>query len=1335
MQQGFPISAKQLSRVIDGVPTELVVSEFRNAIFVVVNQVGSMGQLLLATNDLGPGQQELLDPSSIQVKTLLGQRDDPTVSIFASQILFEVLKSNPKESRQLLLGLGLVKELRDVGIYDSTSLSSTTDTEPIDPWTLRKNFLDGYIQEIVLEGFKSYASRTVISGWDPEFNAITGLNGSGKSNILDSICFVLGITTLSHVRATNLADLVYKRGQAGITKASVSIVFNNSDPEASPPGWQDAKTITITRQIVVGPGGRNKYMINGHVKTVQDVNTLFHSVQLNVNNPHFLIMQGRITKVLNMKPQEILAMIEEAAGTRMFEDRKEKAVKSILKKDTKLNEITEILSTEIEPKLNDLRERKRNLIEFQRVENDRDRLKRFLIAHEVWNLRRIVENSESDALNQKEIISRLKRNIGAYAAEIDQVSKRVEILTNERKMTDTRGDTLETAANDASCKVVSLETKYNLKQTEVREEKENLKGLEKQLLESKANSEEKRQQVEGSSSKLKSIFEDFHNKQKRVRELEDLLNTLTIGVSAGKGNENGYMDQLQATKRTISDLTTKMEQLKLKMSHRQKELDDVVPKRKRAETQLEGLLRAMNEKQQACHASKKKMETLHPKLQDKSEIENAVQELSASLEDMEKSVDDIEQHIGHLFFSYKSPGRNFDPDDVWGIVAQLVQVRDKFKNCLIALEIAAGGKLYNVVVNSETSATELLKAGQLTRRVTFIPINKINPLSISEEKLKLAYNLAPEKAELAIKTVSFDPKITPAMQYVFGNTLICQGNLIPLPILKIKDNVTAQKLTFDKRILTRSVTIDGDIYDPSGTLSGGAYQGIDFMGKIQQWKNLKEELLASRTKLQALMARQKEVDRVFREWDVLRNSVDLQQHEIALLEKQLETNESAAIIEKCKALAEDIEKAREEISTTTAEHKDALAKVNEIEGEMAEFADNKGAKLKKLQAELSALKTEIAKKSPSVKTKEMELEVLRRECGQNEAEINNISDQIAATLKLIENQAAEANELKESLDETKLAYKKAEKELNDYRKTLLVFDEEYNNLKALEKEKRRQLQGAEAELQSANKKIETLKVQFEESRERLQNILGNNDNSWIQDQASSLGVAGGQFDFQAVDIADTQRKYAQLDQRFKGLVRNVDRSALEVLDRLEKKEASLHQMISTVKKDKKKIEDTISTLDMHKKETLDRTWQAVNKDFGLIFGDLLPNSSAKLVPSDGADIIDGIEIKVNLGGTWKNNLTELSGGQRSLVALALILSLLKYKPAPMYILDEIDSALDESHTQNIGHLLRSRFKGSQFIIVSLKDGMFSNANVLFRTRFKDGVSMVERLQNTVVRKK
>merc|ERR1712226_1725313 len=152
----------------------------------------------------------------------------------------------------------------------------------------------------------------------------------------------------------------------------------------------------------------------------------------------------------------------------------------------------------------------------------------------------------------------------------------------------------------------------------------------------------------------------------------------------------------------------------------------------------------------------------------------------------------------------------------------------------------------------------------------------------------------------------------------------------------------------------------------------------------------------------------------------------------------------------------------------------------------------------------------------------------------------------------------------------------------------------------------------------------------------------------------------------------------------------------------------------------------IKELDEKKKQALRTAWDQVNKDFGSIFSTLLPGTQAKLVAPDGASILDGLEVKVAFGDVWKESLSELSGGQRSLVALSLILSLLLFRPAPLYILDEVDAALDLSHTQNIGRMLKTHFQHSQFIVVSLKDGMFNNANVLFRTKFVDGMSTVSR---------
>lgn len=185
-----------------------------------------------------------------------------------------------------------------------------------------------------------------------------------------------------------------------------------------------------------------------------------------------------------------------------------------------------------------------------------------------------------------------------------------------------------------------------------------------------------------------------------------------------------------------------------------------------------------------------------------------------------------------------------------------------------------------------------------------------------------------------------------------------------------------------------------------------------------------------------------------------------------------------------------------------------------------------------------------------------------------------------------------------------------------------------------------------------------------------------------------------------------------------------------MIEKAEGEYNELQRKRQIIENDKKTIQKTIDSLDEEKKSELEITWRKVNRDFGSVFSTLLPGARAKLEPPEGMEAWEGLEVKVAFGDEWKESLTELSGGQRSLLALSLILALLLYKPAPMYILDEVDAALDLSHTQNIGNMLKTHFSQSQFIVVSLKEGMFNNANVIFRTKFVDGVSTVTRTIGT-----
>ena len=228
------------------------------------------------------------------------------------------------------------------------------------------------------------------------------------------------------------------------------------------------------------------------------------------------------------------------------------------------------------------------------------------------------------------------------------------------------------------------------------------------------------------------------------------------------------------------------------------------------------------------------------------------------------------------------------------------------------------------------------------------------------------------------------------------------------------------------------------------------------------------------------------------------------------------------------------------------------------------------------------------------------------------------------------------------------------------------------------------------------------------------------EHKWLASEESEVGKEGGDYDFKRVKMEEVHSRVVALEEEQEQLGRRLNKKVLGMMEKAESEYEELLKKREIIEKDKSQIEKVI----VKKKETLATTYAKVNRDFGSIFSTLLPDASARLEPSNG-NVLEGLEVRVAFGGK-EESLSELSGGQRSLLALSLLLSLLLFKPVPMYILDEVDAALDLSHTQNIGRMLRKHFGQSQFIVVSLKEGMFTNANVLFRTKFVDGVSTVTR---------
>ncbi|KAK5206966.1 Structural maintenance of chromosomes protein 2 [Exophiala xenobiotica] len=1171
------------------------------------------------------------------------------------------------------------------------------------------------IIELIIDGFKSYSQRTVISGWDQSFNAVTGLNGSGKSNILDSICFVLGITNMSTVRAQNLQDLIYKRGQAGVTKASVTIVFDNGDKSTSPIGFEEYGQISVTRQIVMG--GTSKYLINGHRAQQTTVQNLFQSVGLNINNPNFIIMQGRITKVLNMKAAEILAMIEEAAGTRMFEDRKEKAQKTMAKKEMKVVEIEGLLREEIEPKLDKLRGEKRAWLDYQKTQSELERLTRVVVAADYVRSGDKMKTASEEHEAKRAKVQHLEENAVKLKREIENLAEdaqRVRDVRDQEMRKGGRFQALEAQVKELSHELVRLSTVLDLKQSSVAEEEQrkkevgkNVKSLEKQVAEKKKSLEKLQSRWDSAKSEL-----DVQNAE--VEKKEELLSTLQTGVASREGQESGYQGQLQEARNRLTTAGTEQEQAKLKISHLEKRIKEDEPRAKKAREQNADLLKGLEVLRKQAH----ELEGDLQKLGFEPGREEAMRErevaLQKSIRTLSQEADGLRRKVANVDFHFSDPSPSFDRSKVKGLVAQLFTL-DKDKSIAgTALEICAGGRLYNVVVDTAESGTQLLQNGKLKKRVTIIPLNKITAFRASAEKVGAAQRIAPGKVDLALSLIGYDHEVSAAMDYVFGTTLICQ------------DADTAKRVTFDPAVRLKSVTLEGDVYDPSGTLSGGSSPNSSgVLVILQKLNEVTRELEKHQSELRELQQTMKNEQAKMTNIKTIKQELDLKTHEIKLTEEQISGNSSSSIIHSIEEMKASIVQLKEDMTTAKSRQAEAAKDVKRIEMDMEDFSKNKDSKLKELEKSLTELKKSLTKTQAAIKSLQKELQDVKIDCEQAESDLIAAEEQMNEATNTIEVQKQELQTLREEEATVKSNHDLTQAELTDEQAKLTGFDDELRELEQAKSKKSKQITEEALEAQKLGHAVEKSQKDAQAASQLVAALEKEHD--WIEDNKDQFGRAGTPYDFQGKNLAESRATLKNVTERFQGMKKKINPKVMPMIDSVEKKETSLKNMLRTVIRDKKKIEETIVTLDEYKKEALVKTWRKVTEDFGNIFSDLLPgNNTAKLVPLD--DNIDriqqGLEVKVCLGKVWKQSLTELSGGQRSLVALSLILALLQFKPAPMYILDEVDAALDLSHTQNIGRIIKTRFTGSQFIVVSLKDGMFQNANRVFRTRFSEGTSVV-----------
>lgn len=994
-------------------------------------------------------------------------------------------------------------------------------------------------------------------------------------------------------------------------------------------------------------------------------------------------MQGRITKVLNMKPPEILSMIEEAAGTSMYEQKREHTTKLMEKKDGKLQEMEALLKEEIEPKLEKLRDEQKVYKEFQQLEREIEYLNRINKSHLYLRYKEGVKNTEDQ-------ISKIQQNVeldNQTIVDNENEVKNIEnvVLEIQQKIDDESGGqineldkllnvkTKEDASNSAKEK--STKDKIQIEDRKV-----------KALLKSIKDDEVTLQQKENEMSKVENLFQNLKDNDaadaKSYEDSQKKFEAVSAGLSTNEDGEAASLqDQLMTAKQHVAESQTAIKKSEMELKQYTTLLRD-----KQGEQQTNDTSYLKDKKLQ--ENTENEVKRLHAELAkinyEDGQIEELKERKNNLTQDLRQLKNQIDQKGGHRFdFKYSDPEANFDRSAVKGMVIRLFDVRDK-KNCL-ALGVAAGGSLYSVITDNDITSKKILQNGRLQSRTTMIPLNKISGRAIERHTVKFAQDLVgKENVAAAIDLVEYDKSLEPAMRHVFGTTLIC------------RDMNIAKQVTFHRNIMCRSVTLEGDSMDPNGSLSGGSRpKGGAVLLEANEINQMQKLYREKEAELRRVCDEITKLDQIANRFNQFKEQLELRNHELQIIKQRLSQTsfeqhqtELADIKTKIESLKEIIVKARETQTNNNRKAQDIQFKLSDSKGHRERELKSAEQEMKDMKKKSEESRKNWKKHEQQFETLKLEIEELKKGIASSKEQVEQLEEAIKQLQidfeTFVENCGASSNEVKE-----------LKAQIKEQKDKIHSKNKELKTKSALKEKLLKNNQELLLEIKKKENEITKVRTENKENYNKIKNL--EEKYTWILEDQHCFGMKNTRYDYSKENPNDAGKKVVKMIEDRDRIGRSLNKKAMALLQREEEQYDGIMKRKKIVEDDKNKIKKIILELDEKKRETVKKAWHEIDKYFGQIFSSLLPGAEAKLTPPDGKNFLLGLEVKIGFNGMWKESLTELSGGQRSLVALSLILAMLKYKPAPLYILDEVDAALDLSHTQNIGNMLKTHFKNAQVI--------------------------------------
>lgn len=1177
-----------------------------------------------------------------------------------------------------------------------------------------------YLKKLEIQGFKSFADKTEIE-FKNEITAIVGPNGSGKSNISDAIRWVLGEQSIKSLRGTKMEDVIFsgtdKRRALGY--AEVTITFDNSDGKIP----VDYIEVAVTRRMF--RSGESEYYINKNSCRLKDIRELFMDSGIGKDG-YSIIGQGRIEEILSNKPEDRRNIFEEAAGIIKYKTKKEEAERKLDKTDNNLTRIKDLI-------------------------------------HEVSNQKDSLEIEADKATKFTSLFTKLRdlevnlfiRNIRRLEKQIKDIKLEKENLVNVQKLIDDERIQIETEYNNHKSNIQKIESDIEEKRTikfdtiqsyeknkhhvSILLEKESF--LKKDLERLQGEREEfklKYQELENSkldtnkeleeiNKKIDDINSEFNNKNQDLKELDNNIHIYELELENSKNVLLSYYNLTSDKKSEINSIIAFKNNLDSRVTQLNKDIESCEIRKEELIKESDVLCSDVTEIKDKANTEKEIINKLYIKKanieNEYKALENAIKESQIKLNGLNTSLNIIKNMEAGYEGYYKSvkgllKGTTNDfklRKGLVGVVADLFKVDYKYER---AIDISLGSSIQNIVVETEADAKKFvsyLKEKHLGR-ATFLPLNIIKGKTIKlDQSDKDEFNII----GLAHELLTYDDKYKNIFEFLIGRTIVVKG---------IDDGI---KLSKKLKHTYKIVTLDGEVFNTGGSITGGSAgsgkESISIINRKNKIKSLNEDIVSINNQIAEFEEKMLSV----------KNSLKNTEEEIVSLEscvkskeiKVLEIiNKQSSVKYEVKRIDEDINKKSEEISNLNEEHKNFQANREKLEKALREIefkTDNlqndineKNDIFSRLKSERNELDMEITnlritinkienlKEALLNKTQNYYLtnEQYRNSLIEKEEAINSINKELTALKDEREKIKAEIIEYENSEDSINIV-------LNDLIKRkdaiLKKFYDEQDRLKVLNK----RISDIEKQNNSYEVKLTRFELQFENYHAKLMDDY----EMTIED---ALKLEREISDFQNVQVV-----IRELKDKIKDLG-NINISAIEEFKNISERFEFLTIQQNDLIKAKENLKEVIKDMEKKMRVQFLSSFEEINNNFTEVFSVLFSGGKARLELEDEENILtSGIEIKVQPPGKKLQSLSLLSGGEKSLTAVALLFSILRMKPSPFCILDEIDAALDEANIYRYTKYLKSFDDMTQFVLITHRKSTMEIADVLYGvTMEEEGVS-------------